>query len=219
MSHEIDIRKCQQINGSCDNYDVQYQVGESCGQLCSPWMFFQIKKIVRLIPSPMHNLTLFFFFFRMLAQSYTPNIYTPTPIPLLYNPFTITLHKRLRAYMVRAAHTPASWIGTKRNKDFHPATPQPIGNQDYWPNPYYYWPNLTLCDLLAVFTNVNKKIGRDRILELTRPSRLQFVNLLNEVLPVRESRLHQMILLAAENFRAVIMPSLKKTNIRLNFQT
>ena len=34
-----------------------------------------------------------FFFFRMLAQSYTPNIYTPTPIPLLYNPFTIVLHK------------------------------------------------------------------------------------------------------------------------------
>ena len=37
----------------------------------------------------------FFFFFRMLAQSYTPNIYTPTPIPLLYNPLTIVLHKSL----------------------------------------------------------------------------------------------------------------------------
>ena len=39
---------------------------------------------------------IFFFFFRMLAQSYTPNIYTPTPIPLLCNPFTIVLHKRRR---------------------------------------------------------------------------------------------------------------------------
>ena len=38
-----------------------------------------------------------FFFFRMLAQSYTPNSYTPTPIPLLYNPFTIVLHKRRSA--------------------------------------------------------------------------------------------------------------------------
>ena len=47
----------------------------------------------------------FLFFFRMLAQSYTPNIYTPTPIPLLYNPFTIVLHKRLSAYMFRAAQT------------------------------------------------------------------------------------------------------------------
>ena len=45
------------------------------------------------------------FFFRMLAQSYTPNIYIPTPIPLLYNPFTIVLHKSLRAYPFRAAHT------------------------------------------------------------------------------------------------------------------
>ena len=63
----------------------------------------------------------FFFriFFRMLAQSNTPNIYTPTPIPLLYNLFTIVLHKRLSTYMFRAAHTPACWIGTKRNKDFH----------------------------------------------------------------------------------------------------
>ena len=74
-------------------------------------------------------------FFRMLAQSYTPNIYTPTPISLLYNPFTIVLHKRLSAYPFRAAHTPTCRIGTKRNKDFHHATPQSIGNQDYWPNP------------------------------------------------------------------------------------
>ena len=66
-------------------------------------------------------------------------IYTPTPIPLPYNPFTIVLHKRLSAYMFRAPHTPACWIGTKRNKDFHPATPQPIGNQDYWPNPSRMW--------------------------------------------------------------------------------
>ena len=78
----------------------------------------------------------------MLVQSYTPNIHTPTPIPSLYNPFTIAdmartfefvlhfvgcvtvtvspnqiiiiiiiiiivLHKRLSAYMFRAAHTPA----------------------------------------------------------------------------------------------------------------
>ena len=78
-------------------------------------------------------------FFRMLAQSYTPNIYTPTPIPLLYNPFTIALHKSLKAYPFRAAYTPACWIGTKRNKDFHPATPQPIGNQDYWPNLSRMW--------------------------------------------------------------------------------
>ena len=56
------------------------------------------------------------FFFRMLAQSYTPNIYIPTPIPLLYNPFTIVLHKRLSAYL---SNTPC-WIGTKRNKDFLP---------------------------------------------------------------------------------------------------
>ena len=48
-----------------------------------------------------------FFFFRMLAQSYTPNIYTLTPILLLYKPFTIVLHKRLCAYLFRAAHTPA----------------------------------------------------------------------------------------------------------------
>ena len=47
------------------------------------------------------------FFFRMLAQSYTPNIYTPTPILLLYNPFTIVLHKRLSAYLSvsSCAHT------------------------------------------------------------------------------------------------------------------
>ena len=75
------------------------------------------------------------FFFRMLAQSYAPNIYIPTPIPLLYNPFTIVLHKRPSAYLFRAAHTPAWWIRTKQNKDFHPTTPQPIRNQDYWPNP------------------------------------------------------------------------------------
>ena len=49
----------------------------------------------------------FFFFFRMLAQSYTSNNYTPTPIPLLYNPFTIVLHKSLCAHPFRAAHTPA----------------------------------------------------------------------------------------------------------------
>ena len=77
--------------------------------------------------------------FRMLAQSYTPNIYTPTPIPFLYNPFTIVLHKRLSACLFRAEHTPACWIGTKQNKDFHPATPQPIENQDYWPNPSRMW--------------------------------------------------------------------------------
>ena len=66
--------------------------------------------------------------------------FIPQPlIPLLYNPFTIVLHKRLSAYLFRAAHTPACWIGTKRNKDFHPATPQPIGNQDYWPNPWRMW--------------------------------------------------------------------------------
>ena len=51
----------------------------------------------------------------MLAQSYTPNIYTPTPIPLLYNPFTIVLHKRRSAYLFRAAHTPACCI-MYRNK-------------------------------------------------------------------------------------------------------
>ena len=45
------------------------------------------------------NIWFFFFFFRMLAQSCTPNIYTPTPIPLLYNPFTIVLHKRRSAYI------------------------------------------------------------------------------------------------------------------------
>ena len=67
------------------------------------------------------------------------NIYTPTSISLLYNPFTIVLHKRLSAYLFRAAHTPARWKGTKRNKDFHPATPQPIGNEDYWPNPSRMW--------------------------------------------------------------------------------
>ena len=76
-----------------------------------------------------HDSRLLVFFFRMLAQSYTPNIYTPTPIPLLYNPFTIVLHKRLSAYMFRAAHTPACWIGTERNKDFHPVMPQPIGTR------------------------------------------------------------------------------------------
>ena len=85
------------------------------------------------------DLEVFFFFFRMLAQSFTPNIYTPTPIPLLYNPFTIVLHKSLCAYLFRAAHTPACWIGTKRNKDFHHATLQPIGNQVYWPNPSRMW--------------------------------------------------------------------------------
>ena len=53
------------------------------------------------------------------AQSFTPNIYTPTPIPLLYNPFTIVLHKSLCAYLFRAAHTPACWLRTKRSKDFH----------------------------------------------------------------------------------------------------
>ena len=77
------------------------------------------------------------FFFCTLAQSYTPNIYTPTPFPLLYspNPFTIIRHKRHSAYLFQAAHTPACCIGTKRNKDFHPAMPLPIGNQDYLPNP------------------------------------------------------------------------------------
>ena len=45
------------------------------------------------------------FFFCMLAQSYTPNIYTPTPIPFLYHPFTSVLDKRLSAYLFRAAHT------------------------------------------------------------------------------------------------------------------
>ena len=30
----------------------------------------------------------------------------PTPIPLLYNPFTIVSHKRLSAYPFQAAHTP-----------------------------------------------------------------------------------------------------------------
>ena len=60
-------------------------------------------------------------------------------IPLLYNAFTIVLHKRLSAYLFRAVHTPACWIGTKQNKDFHPATPQPIQNPDYWPNPSRMW--------------------------------------------------------------------------------
>ena len=46
-----------------------------------------------------------FFFFRMFAQSYTPNIYTPTPIPLLYKPFPIVIHKRRSAYLFRAART------------------------------------------------------------------------------------------------------------------
>ena len=47
----------------------------------------------------------------MLTQPYTPNIYTPTPIPLLYNnPFTIVLHKRISAYPFRAAHAPACLI-------------------------------------------------------------------------------------------------------------
>ena len=47
--------------------------------------------------------------------------FIPQPlIPLLYNPFTIVLLKSLWAYLFRAAHTPACWIGTKRNKDFHP---------------------------------------------------------------------------------------------------
>ena len=63
-----------------------------------------------------------FFFFRTLALSYTPNIYTPTPIPLLYNPFTIILHKRRSAYLFQAEHTPACCIGTKQNKDFHVVT-------------------------------------------------------------------------------------------------
>ena len=45
--------------------------------------------------------------------------FLPQPlIPTLYNTFTIVLHKRLCAYLLRAAHTPACWIGTKRNKDF-----------------------------------------------------------------------------------------------------
>ena len=72
-------------------------------------------KFVHIIwPSPvqaeMQELLVFlaiFFFFRMLAQSYVPNIYTPTPIPLLYSSFTIVLHKGLRAYPFRAVHTPA----------------------------------------------------------------------------------------------------------------
>ena len=70
-----------------------------------------------------------YLFFRVLAQSYTPNIYTSIPTPSLYNPLTIVLHKRLSAPPSRTAHTPTCWVGTKRNKDFHPATPQPIGNQ------------------------------------------------------------------------------------------
>ena len=66
--------------------------------------------------------------------------FIPQPlIPLLYNPFTMVLLKSLWAYLFRAAYTPACWIGTKRNKDFHPAMPQPIGNQDYCPNPSRMW--------------------------------------------------------------------------------
>ena len=81
-----------------------------------------------------------------LSLSYARSIlyaktFIPQPLfyPLLDNPFTIVLHKRLSAYLFRAAHIPACWIGTKRNKDFHLATPQPIGNQDYWPNPSRMW--------------------------------------------------------------------------------
>ena len=50
----------------------------------------------------------FFFFFRihMLAQSHTPNIYSP-PLFHYYNPFTIVSHKRLSAYLFRAALGPA----------------------------------------------------------------------------------------------------------------
>ena len=71
-----------------------------------------------------------FFFFCILAQSYTSTIYTPTPIPLLYIPFTIVLHKSLRAYPFRAAQTPACWIGKKRNKELHPATPGAAANRE-----------------------------------------------------------------------------------------
>ena len=76
----------------------------------------------------------------LLLLSYACSILYPkhlyhNPIPLLYNPFTIVLHKRLSAYLFRAAHTPACWIGTKRNKDFHPATPQPIGTRIIGPIP------------------------------------------------------------------------------------
>ena len=47
---------------------------------------------------------LFFFFFRMLAQSYTPNIHTPSLFHLiLCNPFTTVLHKRLT--VPSCAHT------------------------------------------------------------------------------------------------------------------
>ena len=71
--------------------------------------------------------------------NYIPHPYSitlwRTMVKGLYNPFTIVLHKRLSAYPFRAARTPARCLGTKRNKDFPPATPQPIGNQDYWPNP------------------------------------------------------------------------------------
>ena len=41
------------------------------------------------------------FLSRMLAQSYTPNIYTPTPNPLLYNHFTIVLHESLCPHLSR----------------------------------------------------------------------------------------------------------------------
>ena len=60
-----------------------------------------------IISNPKFHPSIILFFFRMLAQSYIPNIYTPTPIPLLYNPFTIVLHSSLSKfsfYHIRALH-------------------------------------------------------------------------------------------------------------------
>ena len=49
-----------------------------------------------------------YYYFRMLAQSYTPNLYTPplyTVFIIFYYPFTIVLHNRLNTYPFRAART------------------------------------------------------------------------------------------------------------------
>ena len=62
---------------------------------------FTVFEHVQWMQAVLSSYYLLLFFFRMLAQSYTRNIHTPTPIPLFYNPFTIVLHKRLSAYPFR----------------------------------------------------------------------------------------------------------------------